>query len=87
MAKRLYSPSRETLRSLLKDLRTTAGLTQTELSDKLGRPQSFVSDYERGHRRLDWVGVQEAVEACGGDLVDFARRYKKAAHKSPGTGD
>ena len=32
--------------------RKAAGLTQTELAKQLGKPQSYVSKYERGERRL-----------------------------------
>jgi transcriptional regulator with XRE-family HTH domain len=35
--------------------RKSAGVTQQELAKKLGKPQSFVSKYERGERRLDVV--------------------------------
>lgn len=75
MTKRLYSAKREKFRELLKQVRCDAGLTQTDLAAKLGRAQSYVSDYERGQRRLDWVAVEEALQACGGDLIDFAQKY------------
>lgn len=84
MGKQLYSDSRQDFRELLKLVRTEAGLSQGELSQMVGRPQSFVSDYERAHRRLDFVTVAELVEACGVDLVDFAHRYqtlRRTRHK------
>lgn len=37
-------------------------LTQTQVAERLGRPQSFVSKYESGERTLD---VVEFVEVCG----------------------
>ena len=40
---------------VLIEARKTAGLTQQELALKLSRPQSFVSKYERGERRLDVI--------------------------------
>jgi transcriptional regulator with XRE-family HTH domain len=63
---------------MLRESRLAAGLSQTELAAKLGRPQSFVSDYERGHRRLDWVDVVDVLAACGTDLVEFARAYARS---------
>jgi transcriptional regulator with XRE-family HTH domain len=39
--------------SLLIEARETAGLNQTDLGKAVGRSQSFVSNYERGQRRLD----------------------------------
>ncbi|MBV8311695.1 MAG: helix-turn-helix transcriptional regulator, partial [Planctomycetaceae bacterium] len=34
------------------EARKACGLTQAMLAQKLSRPQSFVSKYERGERRL-----------------------------------
>jgi len=39
--------------------RKDAGLTQQQVADKLGRPQSFVAKYEGGERRLDVVEFVE----------------------------
>jgi transcriptional regulator with XRE-family HTH domain len=41
--------------------RERQGLTQAELASRLGKPQSFVSKYESGERRLD---VMEFVFVC-----------------------
>ena len=41
--------------------RIEAGLTQCELANKLGKPQSFVSKYESLERRID---VIEFVDIC-----------------------
>lgn len=81
MGRQLYSDARERLRAMLRTARAQAGLSQVELALRLQRPQSYVSDYERGQRRLDWVAVTEVLEACGVDLVAFARAYASA---SPG---
>jgi len=78
MGKRLYTTKREKLRALLKQVRLDASLTQSQLGLKLGRHQSYVSDYERGHRRLDWVAVEEALNACECDVVTFAKTYTAA---------
>ncbi|MDR3415609.1 MAG: helix-turn-helix transcriptional regulator [Nevskia sp.] len=83
MGKQLYSAKRELFRDLLKQVRVDAGLTQMQLAQRLGRHQSYVSDYERRHRRLDWVAVDEALAACGGDLVRFAKNYAAAARSVP----
>ena len=39
----------------LKQARVEAGLTQTAVAAKLKKPQSFVSKFESGERRLDFV--------------------------------
>lgn len=41
------------LRRRLHEARRARGLRQCDLAEKLGRPQSFVSNYERGTRRLE----------------------------------
>jgi transcriptional regulator with XRE-family HTH domain len=53
----------ERLRTLLIEGRKSVGLTQVELAERLGRPQSFVSKYERGERRLDVVEFVEVTDA------------------------
>lgn len=45
--------------------RTRRGVTQTELAGQLGKPQSFVSKYERGERRLDVVEFSAVAYALG----------------------
>jgi transcriptional regulator with XRE-family HTH domain len=37
----------------LADVRKRAGVTQDELAERLDKPQSFISAYERGQRRVD----------------------------------
>lgn len=63
---------REFLR-LLTEARKSAGLTQVELSERLSRPQSFVSKYERGERRLDMVEFVEVAQAMGADPIGILR--------------
>jgi len=67
MAKSLHTPEYEYFRSLLVTAREKAGLTQSEVSAKLGRPQSFVAKYEGGERRLD---VVEFIQVCDALSVD-----------------
>lgn len=45
--------------------RREAGITQMELSRALGKPQSFVSKYESGERRLDVIEFITICEALG----------------------
>jgi transcriptional regulator with XRE-family HTH domain len=49
------------LRNRLVQARKDAELTQVELARKLRKPQSYVSKYENGERRLD---VPEFIEVC-----------------------
>ncbi|HMD75760.1 MAG TPA: helix-turn-helix transcriptional regulator [Terracidiphilus sp.] len=63
------------LRGQLIQARKSAGLTQVGLADRLGRPQSFVSKYERGERRLDVIEFCEVCHALGIDPVAFLQRF------------
>lgn len=49
------SPLQVRLQKILIDARLTAGLTQAAVAKALKRPQSFVSKYEVGERRLDLI--------------------------------
>lgn len=69
-------------RELLRDLRLQKGLTQTELSSALGMAQSFVSKYEMGERRLDFVEVADLCRQLGVTLEDFAKSFTRAVAKA-----
>jgi transcriptional regulator with XRE-family HTH domain len=45
--------------------RLDKGMTQTEVAKLLKRPQSYVSKYELGERRLDVVELIEIAEVLG----------------------
>jgi transcriptional regulator with XRE-family HTH domain len=53
------------LRTLLRDTRKRAGLTQTQLAAILGTPQSFIAKVENGERRLDVLEFATYVAAMG----------------------
>lgn len=63
------------LRELLIEARKAAELTQAEVSKRLRRPQSFVSKYERGERRLDVVEFAQVARAIGLDPVRFLSAF------------
>ena len=66
------------LQLLLRQVRTEAGLTQTEIAQRLGQPQSFVSKYESGERRLDVLELRQVCAVVGVSLDDFVRRLERA---------
>jgi transcriptional regulator with XRE-family HTH domain len=67
MKKSIYSKKQKALQEALREARVKAGLTQQQVADKLGKPQSFVAKYEGGERRLDVIEFLEVVEAFGID--------------------
>jgi transcriptional regulator with XRE-family HTH domain len=76
MTNRSRDYNRSVFRELLKSLRTDkAQLTQAELSKALGRPQSYVSKYENGERRLDYVEVLEICQVLGVTMDEFNEAY------------
>ena len=64
-------------RELIKELRLTKGLTQAQLADRLRMPQSYVSKYETGERRLDFPETAIVCKAIGVPLKQFAELYMK----------
>ena len=67
---------RKILRALLKQLRTNAQLTQADLARKLKQPQSFVSKYESGERRLDILELRSICAVLGMSLTDFVKKLE-----------
>lgn len=70
----------------LADARERARLTQQELAKLLRKPKSFVSNYERGQRRVDILELLRIVEALAGDplevVQDIVRRAKLPMRRS-----
>jgi transcriptional regulator with XRE-family HTH domain len=64
---------RKLLRALLKQLRINAQLTQAGLAGKLKQPQSFVSKYESGERRLDILELRSICAVLKISLADFVK--------------
>jgi transcriptional regulator with XRE-family HTH domain len=63
--------------------RKAAGVTQQELATRLGKPQSFVSKYERRERRLDVVEFVIIAKAIGLDSCSVVRDIETLLTKQP----
>jgi len=63
--------------ALLRRFRTHAGVTQAELAARLDVPQSLISKYESGERRLDILELRQVCRALGLSLADFVRKMEK----------
>jgi len=73
VSKSIFTAEYAIFRDLLRELRTGKGLTQDQLSSRLGMPQSYVSKYETGERRLDFVEVRVICKSMGTTLTDFSK--------------
>ena len=71
------------LQSLLREVRAKAGLRQADLAERLGQPQSFVSKYESGERRLDILELREVCKALGLPFEEFIRAPGKRIEMKP----
>lgn len=63
----------ERLEKALMDARKSMGLTQIDVSKRLKKPQSFVSKYETGERKLtvgDFVAVCEVLGIEPGKIIN-----------------
>jgi transcriptional regulator with XRE-family HTH domain len=76
VGKNPFSQEQLALQVLLRKVRKDAGLPQAGLSARLGMPQSFVSKYERGERRLDIVELRAVCKALHLSLSEFVRRLE-----------
>lgn len=78
MPRSLFSRKHQQFRRRLTEGRKQAGLTQADLARALGRPQSFVSKFERGERRLDVIEFLEVARALSLDplhvIAELERR-------------
>lgn len=79
MANSLHRPQYELFRKMMVVAREKAGLTQVQVASGLGRPQSFVSKYERGDRRLDFTEFVEIANVLGIDVAKFLAAYQDNA--------
>jgi DNA-binding XRE family transcriptional regulator len=77
-----YSPGYGRFRALLRKIREEAGLSQSALAKKLGRPQTFVSKSELGERRVDFLETLEFCAACRVTVSQFNRRLEQAAPRA-----
>jgi transcriptional regulator with XRE-family HTH domain len=76
--KSIHSSAQAELSRLLREHRTHAGLRQVDLAQRLNKPQSFVSKYENGERRLDHFEIEQICVAIGIDEIQLMQDAKQA---------
>jgi transcriptional regulator with XRE-family HTH domain len=60
---------------LLRETREKNGLRQVDVAAALGCPQTRVSKYELGTRRLDLLELRDVCKVLGIPLIDFVRAF------------
>jgi transcriptional regulator with XRE-family HTH domain len=87
MKKSVHSEPYSVFAALLVSARKRAGMRQIELAQKLSKPQSFVSKFECGERRLDVIEFLTITDALGADplaiLSEAAKALKRVGVRPP----
>lgn len=81
MTSSVFTKKYEHFRKLLVYYRKNAGITQQNLAQALDKPQSYVSKYESGERRLDLVEFLDIAEALKFDKYQFIKILEDRASK------
>lgn len=77
MPRSQFSEAYAAFLAILRQARKEAGLTQTELAERIGRKQGHVSIIETGVRRIDLIEFCAIARAIGRDPVElFAQVYE-----------
>jgi transcriptional regulator with XRE-family HTH domain len=76
MTRSTHYPRYQLFLDALGKARRDAGVTQTELADRVGNRQVFISKLERGDRRMDVVDLFEYCEAAGIEFLPFVKDLK-----------
>jgi transcriptional regulator with XRE-family HTH domain len=67
---------RKVLLEVLRELRKQRNLTQDQLARSMGVKQAFVSKYETGERRLDFLDLVGICDVLGISIVKLAERFE-----------
>jgi transcriptional regulator with XRE-family HTH domain len=65
MPRSVFSDGYKSMLDVLVAARKEAGMTQVELAKRLGKPQPFISYFERGERRIDLIEFCAIAKAMG----------------------
>lgn len=78
MTRSTHYPRYQLFLDALGKARRDVGVTQTELADRVGNRQVFISKLERGDRRMDVVDLFEYCEAAGIEFLPFIKMLEAA---------
>lgn len=77
MGKSIHSTEYKKIIAAVRKAREEAGLTQVEVADLIGKPQSYISKIERGERRLDVAEVRQLAKIYKkniNSLLDYGKK-------------
>ena len=72
----LRTPEHKRLMKMLAAARKSKGLTQQQLAEQIGENQNFISKYESGERRLDFLEVAAISRPIDFNLVNAVREIE-----------
>ncbi|RAP59664.1 helix-turn-helix transcriptional regulator [Oleiagrimonas sp. MCCC 1A03011] len=78
----LYSQQHAVLISFLRELRVVRELRQADVALAIDRPQTYLSDVEKGKRGLDLLQVMELCDAYDVSFPEFAKEFDKRLKKA-----
>ena len=76
------SRQREKFLLLLRKLREEGAIRQVDMAKQLGVPQSFVSKYESGERRLNILELRQICQLMGISLQDFINKLEESLNEA-----
>ncbi len=76
MTKSVFTDRYRLFLHLLIQERRNKNITQVQLAQMLKKPQSYVSKYENGERRLDVIEFLNIADYIGIDASDFIKKLK-----------
>ena len=76
MTKSVFTDRYRLFLQLLVQERRDKGITQVQLAEKLQKPQSNVSKYENGERRLDIIEFLDIADCIGIDAAECIKKLQ-----------
>ena len=71
MAKTIFTKRHQDFIRALREVRRSKGVTQVQLSERLDRAQSYISNIERGERRIDVIEFMAIAAALNRDAAEL----------------
>lgn len=81
MPSSIFTQRHQEFIAFIASVRKAADVTQAELAERLGKPQSFVSKVERGERRIDVIEFCQIAEALGHDPAKLLQEFISLNHR------